>query len=48
MTKKFAELKSRMPDDSRARVEARVKATLQEMALNELRQARGLSQKALA
>jgi len=48
MTKKFAELKSRMPDDSRVRVEARVKATLQEMALNELRQARGLSQKALA
>ncbi len=48
MTKKFADLRARMPIESQVRVESRVKATVHEMALNELRQARGLSQKALA
>ncbi len=48
MTKKFADLKARMPEDAQARVNARVKDTLHEMALSELRQARGLSQKTLA
>lgn len=48
MSKKFADLKARMPADAQARVDARVKESMHEMALNELRQARGLSQKALA
>lgn len=48
MAKKFAELRARMSPESRARAEARALAMLAEMPLNELRQARGLSQKALA
>jgi len=48
MSKKFADLKARMPVEAQARVDARLQDTLHEMALNELRQARGLSQKALA
>lgn len=37
-----------MSPESRARAEAKTQAMLEEMPLNELRQARGLSQKALA
>jgi ribosome-binding protein aMBF1 (putative translation factor) len=37
-----------MPPESRARAEARTQRLLAEMPLNELRQARGLSQKMLA
>ena len=48
MAKKFSELRSRMSAQSRARAEARAQAMLAEMPLNELRQARGLSQKMLA
>ena len=48
MAKKFAELRSRMSPGSRARAEAKAQALLAEMPLNELRQARGLSQKMLA
>ncbi len=48
MTKKFSELRARMSPESRARAEAKTQAMLEEMPLNELRQARGLSQKALA
>lgn len=48
MTKKFAELRARMSPESRARADAKTQAMLAEMPLNELRQARGLSQKMLA
>lgn len=48
MTKKFSELRSRMSPESRARAKARAQAMSIEMPLNELRQARGLSQKVLA
>lgn len=48
MAKKFAELLARMSPESRARSEAKAEAMLTEMPLNELRQARGLSQKMLA
>lgn len=48
MTRKFAELRSRMSPESRVRAEAKAQTMLAEMPLNELRQARGLSQKALA
>ena len=48
MAKKFAELRGRMSPESRARAEAKAQAMLAEMPLNELRQARGLSQKMLA
>lgn len=48
MTKKFSELRARMSPESRARAEASAQAMLAEMPLNELRQARGLSQKMLA
>ncbi|MHB1352172.1 MAG: XRE family transcriptional regulator [Thiobacillus sp.] len=48
MAKKFEELRSRMAPESRARAESRAQAMLAEMPLNELRQARGLSQKMLA
>ncbi|MBV8210082.1 MAG: XRE family transcriptional regulator [Burkholderiaceae bacterium] len=48
MAKKFKELRARMSPVSRARAEARAKEMLAEMPLNELRQARGLSQKLLA
>ena len=48
MAKKFSELRARMSPKSRARAEARAQAMLAEMPLNELRQARGLSQKVLA
>lgn len=48
MAKKFAELRSRMSPKARAQAEAKASAMLAEMPLNELRQARGLSQKMLA
>ena len=48
MAKKFSELTARMSTESRARAEAKTRAMLAEIPLNELRQARGLSQKMLA
>jgi len=48
MAKKFAELCAKMPPESRARAEEKTRIMLDEMPLNELRQARGLSQAALA
>ena len=48
MTKKFSELRARMSPDAVGRAQAKAKATLDEMPLNELHQARGLSQKMLA
>ncbi len=48
MAKKFADLRAQMTPESRARAEAKATAMLAEMPLNELRQARGLSQKMLA
>ena len=48
MAKKFAELRAKMAPESQARVEAKAQELLAEMPLNELRQARGLSQKVLA
>ena len=48
MAKKFADLRAQMSPESRARAEAKAQAMLAEMPLNELRQARGLSQKMLA
>lgn len=48
MAKKFAELRAKMAPESQARVEAKAQKLLAEMPLNELRQARGLSQKVLA
>jgi predicted transcriptional regulator len=48
MAKKFSELRAKMSPESRARAEVKVKILLAEMPLNELRQARGLSQKMLA
>ncbi len=48
MAKKFSELRARMSPESQARADAQTQAMLAEMPLNELRQARGLSQKMLA
>ena len=48
MAKKFADLRAKMSPESRSRAEAKAQAMLNEMPLNELRQARGLSQKMLA
>jgi DNA-binding XRE family transcriptional regulator len=48
MAKKFANLRSQMKPESQARARAMTSALLAEMPLNELRQARGLSQKMLA
>ncbi|MBW8066227.1 MAG: helix-turn-helix domain-containing protein [Ferrovum sp.] len=48
MAKKFANLRAQMSPASQARAEAKAQAMLAEMPLNELRQARGLSQKMLA
>jgi DNA-binding XRE family transcriptional regulator len=44
----FNELRMKMPLESRARVEERVKATLANMALDQLRAARELTQENLA
>jgi DNA-binding XRE family transcriptional regulator len=48
MTRKFSELEKKMSLESRERVDRAVKEALREMPLNELRNARGLSQKMLA
>lgn len=48
MTKKFATLRAKMTPESQARANEKAHAMLAEMPLNELRQARGLSQKMLA
>lgn len=48
MAKKYSELRARMSPQSRARAEVKAQAMFDEMPLNELRQARGLSQKMLA
>lgn len=44
----FSELRDRLPAESRARIAARVQATLKGMALAELRAARELTQERLA
>jgi transcriptional regulator with XRE-family HTH domain len=48
MAKKFAELRAKMSPESRARSHDLANQMRAEMALNELRRARGLSQEALA
>lgn len=48
MAKKFADLRAKMSPEAQARVETKAQELLAEMPLNELRQARGLSQKMLA
>ena len=48
MARKFAELEAKMSPESREWVKQEVAKTLAEMPLNELRNARGLSQKMLA
>lgn len=48
MAKKFAELRAKMSPEARAQAEEKAGTMLAEMPLNELRQARGLSQKMLA
>ncbi len=46
--RKFTELRSKLTPEARARVDARVKQTLEEMTLNQLRQARQVTQAMLA
>ena len=48
MAKKFSELRAAMPPAARQQANKKAKAMLLEMPLNELRKARGLSQKMLA
>jgi transcriptional regulator with XRE-family HTH domain len=48
MAKKFAELRARMPVESQERSYELAQTMIQEMPLQELRQARGLSQKVMA
>jgi len=48
MAKKFSELEKKMSPERRVKIGAQVKAALAEMPLNDLRNARGLSQKMLA
>ena len=48
MVKKFSDLRAQMSPEAQARVEAKAQELLAEMPLNELRQARGLSQKMLS
>ncbi len=48
MAHKFSELRARMSPQAQARSGVKAQAMLAEMPLNELRQARGLSQKMLA
>ncbi len=48
MAKKFSELRATMAPESRARADAKAQCLVAEMALSELRRARGLSQEALA
>lgn len=44
MTRKFSELRNRMPLDARAQADRQTQTMLAEMPLHELRRARGLSQ----
>ena len=48
MANKFSELRAKMKPEARERAELMAQTMLVEMPLNELRQARGLSQKMLA
>jgi transcriptional regulator with XRE-family HTH domain len=48
MAKKFTELRAKMSPASQARSDSKARQLLAEMALSELRRARGLSQEALA
>jgi hypothetical protein len=48
MARKFQELRDKMAPEARARVEARVKETVEEMTLDQLRRARERTQVALA
>jgi ribosome-binding protein aMBF1 (putative translation factor) len=48
MPRKFSELRDSMSPSARSRAKARAQAMIDEMALGELRRARGLSQEALA
>jgi ribosome-binding protein aMBF1 (putative translation factor) len=48
MAKKFEQLRAKMSPEARAMADKKAQAMLAEMPLNELRQARGLSQKNLA
>ncbi|MFH1113157.1 MAG: XRE family transcriptional regulator [Pseudomonadota bacterium] len=48
MARKFAELRAKMSDESRARAHALYQEMAAEMALHELRRARGISQEELA
>lgn len=48
MTKKFATLRHQMSESAQERAQELTQHYIQEMPLHELRQARGLSQKALA
>ncbi|MDQ7979191.1 XRE family transcriptional regulator [Paraburkholderia sp. SARCC-3016] len=48
MVKKFTELRARMSPESRARSEEKARRLMAEMALHELRRARGMSQEDLA
>ncbi len=48
MAKNFTDLRAKMTPESRARAHSKAREMLAEMPLNELRQARGLSQATLA
>jgi ribosome-binding protein aMBF1 (putative translation factor) len=48
MARKFRDLYERMPAETRQRIEGRVEATLLELPLQELREARELTQQQLA
>ena len=48
MVKKFSDLRAKMTPETQKRANAAAQTMLSEMPLNELRQARGLSQKMLA
>ena len=48
MAKNFSELRNKMSPERRARIDKKVEEVLAEMPLQELRNARGLSQKMLA
>ena len=48
MAKNFRELEAKMPAEARARSDAKTQEMIEEMALNELRQAMGITQERLA
>lgn len=48
MPRKFSSLREKMAPEARARAKARAQEMINDMALSELRRARGLSQEALA